>query len=192
MSQFFGNTNKRGEIQELNDELNSTDFKRKKIALMKVIGQMTTGKDVSLLFQSVIKCLEHPDIVLKKLVYLYIINYSKNRPDDALMVVNLFRKDIMQGTPLIRALAVRTMGCLRVQKINEYLCDLLKKALNDEDPYVKKTAIICVPKVYEVSPELIESHEILERMQKMLPKEGNPHVLCNLILSLFEVSQMKY
>ncbi|MFO0131039.1 MAG: hypothetical protein ACK52J_00070 [bacterium] len=41
-----------------------------------------------------IRCLEHPEIELKKLVYLYIINYSKKQPDDAIMVVNMFRKDI--------------------------------------------------------------------------------------------------
>ena len=48
---------------------------------------MTIGKDVSALFQPVIKCLEYDDIELKKLVYLYIINYSKNKPDDAIMVI---------------------------------------------------------------------------------------------------------
>ncbi len=47
---------------------------------------MTVGKDVSPLFQPVIKCLEYHDIELKKLVYLYIINYSRTRPDDAIMV----------------------------------------------------------------------------------------------------------
>jgi len=31
---------------------------------------------------------------LKKLVYLYIINYSRDKPDDSIMVVNLFRKDM--------------------------------------------------------------------------------------------------
>ncbi|KAG4938722.1 hypothetical protein JHK82_044521 [Glycine max] len=31
---------------------------------------------------------------------------------------------------LIRALAVRTMGCVRVDKITEYLCDPLQRCLN--------------------------------------------------------------
>jgi vesicle coat complex subunit len=55
---------------------------------------MTIGKEMSPLFQQVIKCLEYNDLDIKKLVYLYIINYSKNKPDDAIMVVNLFRKDV--------------------------------------------------------------------------------------------------
>ncbi len=38
------------------------------------------------------------------------------------------------ANPLIRALAVRTMGCIRVEKITEYLCEPLRKCLKDEDP----------------------------------------------------------
>lgn len=30
---------------------------------------------------------------------------------------------------MLRALAIRTMGCIRVDRITEYLCDPLEKAL---------------------------------------------------------------
>lgn len=52
---------------------------------------------------------------------------------------------------MIRALAVRTMGCIRVDKITEYLCEPLRKCLKDEDPYVRKTAAVCVAKLYDIS-----------------------------------------
>lgn len=188
---MFTSTIQRGELQELYEELNSTEFDVKKDAVKKVIANMTVGKDVSPLFQSVIKCLEHSEIELKKLVYLYIINYSRTKPDDAIMVVNLFRKDVMKGSPLIKALAVRTMGCLRVHKLNEYLCDPLKDALSDRDPYVRKTAVLCVPKVYEISPELIDRGGFVQIMQRMMEKEGNALVMSNLIVSLHELSLMK-
>ena len=61
-------TGKRGEISELHEALNSKNFDDKKIALKKVIAQMTLGKDLSPLFQSVIKCLEYQDLDIKKLV----------------------------------------------------------------------------------------------------------------------------
>ena len=92
MSQYFSSSNKRGELNELHEELNNPKFERKKEALKKVIAHMTIGKDVSPLFQSVIKCLEVNDLEIIKLVYLYIINYSRNKPDDAIMVVERFRK----------------------------------------------------------------------------------------------------
>ena len=59
MSKYFS-TSKRGELQELKQDLASTDFNRKKEAIKKVIAQMTVGKDVSSLFQGVIRCLEYP------------------------------------------------------------------------------------------------------------------------------------
>lgn len=92
---------------------------------------------------------------MKKLAYLYIINFSKIKPNDAIMVINLFRKDCLTGTPLIKGLAVRTMGCLRVPALNEYLIEPLIKALEDHDPYVRKTATLCIPKVLSVSPDVV-------------------------------------
>lgn len=76
---------------------------------------MTIGKDVSTLFTDVINCIQTginpyypksklklkltsfnsaPDnLELKKLVYLYLINYAKTQPDLALLAVNTFVKD---------------------------------------------------------------------------------------------------
>lgn len=50
MSQYYSSSNKRGELFELEEELNSTSFDRKKEAIKKVIAHMTIGKDVSGLF----------------------------------------------------------------------------------------------------------------------------------------------
>ena len=54
---------------------------------------MTVGKDVSMLFPDVINCIQTENLELKKLVYLYLINYSKSQPDLAIMAVNTFVKD---------------------------------------------------------------------------------------------------
>jgi vesicle coat complex subunit len=71
------------------------------------------------------------------------------------LAVNTFVKDTQDPNPLIRALAVRTMGCIRVDKIVEYLCEPLRKCLKDEDPYVRKTAAVCVAKMYDINGELV-------------------------------------
>lgn len=118
---------------------------------------MTLGKDVSSLFTDVLKCVETDDLELKKLVYLYIINYAKTKPDLALMAINTFRKDSAEkANPLIRSLAVRTMGCIGIEQMLEYLLGPLQDALNDEDAYVRKTAVLCVAKVYEINAAKIE------------------------------------
>lgn len=53
---------------------------------------MTVGKDVSALFPDVVNCMQTDNLELKKLVYLYLMNYAKSNPDMAIMAVNTFVK----------------------------------------------------------------------------------------------------
>ena len=148
---------------------------------------MTVGKDVSSLLADVVKNGQTANLELKKLVYLYLINYAKSAPDLAILAVNTFVKDSQDPNPLIRALAVRTMGCIRVDKITEYLCDPLLKTLRDEDPYVRKTAAICVAKLYDINPELVEERGFLELLRDLLG-DANPMVVANAVAALTEIA----
>ena len=87
---------KRSEIAELDAELNHLKQEKRIEAVKKVIAAMTVGKDVSSLFMSVLKCVETQSLELKKLVYLYIINYAKSQPELAVLALNTFRKDARQ------------------------------------------------------------------------------------------------
>ncbi|GIL87927.1 hypothetical protein Vretimale_6284 [Volvox reticuliferus] len=185
----YFSTTKRGEIHELKEELRSLDRPKKKDAVKKVIAAMTVGKDVSMLFPDVVNCMQTDDLELKKLVYLYLINYAKTQPDLAIMAVNTFVKDSQDPNPLIRALAVRTMGCIRVDKITEYLCDPLQRCLKDDDPYVRKTAAICVAKLYDINPELVEDRGFLDMLREML-SDANPMVVANALAALQEIQEL--
>ena len=92
-----------------------------------------------------------------------------------ILAVNTFVKDSDDPNPLVRALAIRTMGCLRAEKIIDYLCDPLQKCLRDENPYVRKTAALCVAKLYELKPELVLDNGFLEQLQEMVA-DSNPMV----------------
>lgn len=92
-SKYF-TTTKKGEIFELKSELNSDKKEKKKEAVKKVIASMTVGKDVSALFPDVVNCMQTDNLELKKLVYLYLMNYAKSQPDMAIMAVNTFVKVI--------------------------------------------------------------------------------------------------
>ena len=81
-----------GEIHEYKEELRALDRGKRKDAVKKVIAAMTVGKDVSMLFTDVVNCMQTEDLELKKLVYLYLINYAKSQPDLAIMGVNTFVK----------------------------------------------------------------------------------------------------
>ncbi len=55
---------------------------------------MTVGKDVSQLFPDVVNCMQTDNLELKKLVYLYLMNYAKTQPEMAILAVNTFAKVI--------------------------------------------------------------------------------------------------
>ena len=129
MSNYF-QSSKNSELSELQLDLNSMNLEVKKEAAKQVIAMMTIGKDVSSLFPHMVKSMETNSIELKKLVYLYIINYAKSKPDVTIMAVNSFQKDAREKTsPLMRALAIRTMGCIRIEKITQEFIESLKNAL---------------------------------------------------------------
>ncbi|XP_077996535.1 AP-1 complex subunit beta-1-like [Glandiceps talaboti] len=186
-SKYF-TTTKKGEIFELKAELNSDKKDRKKEAVKKVIASMTVGKDVSSLFPDVVNCMQTDNLELKKLVYLYLMNYAKSQPDMAIMAVNTFVRDCEDPNPLIRALAVRTMGCIRVDKITEYLCEPLRKCLKDEDPYVRKTAAVCVAKLHDINAQLVEDQGFLDHLRDLL-SDSNPMVVANAVAALAEINE---
>ena len=187
----MSSNNKAGDII---DDLNSLKVDRQKSAIKKIISAMTIGRDVSKLFPNVVKCIITPDLELKKLVYLYIINYARVKPLETLLAVNALKRDAsdFNGNPLTRAIAVRTMGCLGVEEIMQFLCDPLKDALNDKDPYVRKTGALCVAKIYDINAQLAEDQfGFVEKIQGMLEEETNAMVLANCISALIEISTTK-
>mmetsp|Transcript_24591 Transcript_24591/g.60423 ORF Transcript_24591/g.60423 Transcript_24591/m.60423 type:complete len:129 (-) Transcript_24591:3492-3878(-) len=88
----FFTSHKKGEIAEWRDEVANPDKDKKKDAVKKVIAAMTVGKDVSMLFTDIVNCMQTDNVELKKLVYLYLINYAKTQPDLAILAVNTFVK----------------------------------------------------------------------------------------------------
>lgn len=89
--------------------------------------------------------------------------------------ISVCSQDCEDPNPLIRALAVRTMGCIRVDKITEYLCEPLRKCLKDEDPYVRKTAAICVAKLHDINSSMVEDQGFLDQLKELL-SDSNPMV----------------
>ncbi|CAG8886682.1 unnamed protein product [Penicillium salamii] len=157
-----------------------------KESIQKTIMAMTLGKDVSALFPDVLKNIATGDLEQKKLVYLYLMNYAKSHPDLCILAVNTFVQDSEDPNPLIRALAIRTMGCIRVEKMVDYMEEPLRKTLRDESPYVRKTAAICVAKLFDLNPVMALENGFLETLQEMIG-DPNPMVVANSVTALSEI-----
>lgn len=103
------------------------------------------------------------------------MNYAKTQPELVILAVNTFVKDTADPNPLVRALAIRTMSVLRADKILDYLASPLSKCLKDENPYVRKTAALCVAKVFDLKPELCVEYGFIETLRDLVG-DGNPMV----------------
>ena len=115
-------------------------------------------------------------------------NYAKSHPDLCILAVNTFVQDSEDPNPLIRALAIRTMGCIRVDKMVDYMEEPLRKTLRDESPYVRKTAAICVAKLFDLNPTMCLEDGFLETLQEMIG-DPNPMVVANAVTALAEISE---
>ena len=185
-SKYFTNPNP--EDAELQEGLNSMKLSKQKDSMKQIIASMTIGKDVSKLFPDVVKLIRTKNIELKKLVYLYLINYARVKPDLIFLAVAAFHSDAKEGaTPLIRGLAIRTMGCIRVQEIVSYLCETLAECIKDKDAYVRKTAAMCVSKLYQTSPQQVRENGFIDILHNCLEDE-NPIVVANAMSALSEIS----
>ncbi|EAY22531.1 Adaptin N terminal region family protein [Trichomonas vaginalis G3] len=175
------------EIKDLQNKLSSNYPKERKDAAKNVIALMRAGENVQELFSDMLRCVKTDDLELKKLVYLYLVNYSTTEPEQAIMAVNTFVQDSEHDNPLIRALAVRTMCRINLESVAEHMIQPLKKCLKDADPYVRKTAAFGVSKLYDVLPEAVENSGLFPDLLSLLTDE-NPLVVSNTTAALFEIN----
>jgi vesicle coat complex subunit len=180
----------KGELLRLRDKLDSRDPDERKSAARKVVSMMRQGESVAQLFSSVLRCVRTDDLQLKRLVYLYLVTYSSQQPEEAIMVVNTFIVDSADGNPIVRALAVRAMCRIKLDTVAEHMIVPLKRSLKDKDPYVRKTAAIAVSKLYDVIPEAVENAQLLHSLSDLIGDE-NPMVIANAAASLLEVNERR-
>ncbi|XAO22694.1 hypothetical protein I312_101467 [Cryptococcus bacillisporus CA1280] len=185
----------RTKIQELKDELRGSNdkrdkgFVRKKTALKKIVANMTMGNDVSPLFPDMVQCMAIQVLEIKKMVYLYLVNYGRVRPEELKGAIPSFLTDCADRNPLIRGLAIRTMSSIPLPIMVQALVDPLRHALQDQDPYVRKTAAIAIAKLYasEAGRRVIEREGFVGMLRDLLA-DHNPTVVANCVAALVEIS----
>jgi vesicle coat complex subunit len=67
----------------------------------------------------------------------------------------------------------------------KYLCIIY---IQDDDPYVRKTAAICVAKLYDINAELVEDRGFLENLKDLI-SDNNPMVVANAVAALAEIQE---
>ncbi len=181
---------KKGEVNELRNLLRNfateRDPQRKREIIKKVIAYMTLGIDVSRLFTEMMLAIETRDLVIKKMVYLYLCNYAYSHPELAQMCTNTLQKDCGNEDPMVRGLALRSLCSLNLPQMVEYIGEPLRKALQDHHAYVRKTGVMGILKLYYLDRESFHECNFTDILYDML-RDIDPMVVANCIRVLNEV-----
>lgn len=187
MSTIFKGQN---DIQQIRDKIDLGSNAERKEAIRRVINLMRLGENVQVFFSSILQCVKTSDIELKKMIYLYLVHYSNHEPEQSIMAVNTFIQDSQDPNPLIRGLAVRNMCRIKVDSVAENMIIPLKKCIDDKDPYVRKSAILGIVKLYDVIPEAIENSQLFDDLLARL-YDDNPLVVSNTTAAIFEINERR-
>lgn len=162
------------------------DSKRKRDVIKKVIAYMTLGIDVSRLFSDMVLACNTKDLVVKKMVYLYLCAYAQSNAELTLLAINTLQKDCRDEDPMVRGLALRSLTGLRLISILEYVMSPLKAGLTDSSGYVRQTAVIGVLKVFHLSPGLVKDGDFVDTLYAMM-RDREPQVVINCVSALNEI-----
>ncbi|TFK29899.1 adaptor protein complex AP-1 [Coprinopsis marcescibilis] len=182
----------RGKIEEFRADLHAAEakdkkFVKRKTVLKKIVANITMGNDMSPLFTDVVQSLGTPLLEIKKMVYLFLVSYGRSaKPEQINMVIPFFLQDVNDRNPLIRALAIRTMSYIPIPVVTEALTENLRHCLRDRDPYVRKTAAICVAKLYAADPRRAEKGGFVEMLRDLM-LDSNATVVANAVAALTEI-----
>lgn len=85
------------------------------------------------------------------------------RPNEALLSINCFQKDLGDQNPLVRAWALRTMAGIRLHVIAPIVLVAVGKCARDPSVYVRKCAANALPKLHDLRLE--ENATAIEEVQ---------------------------
>lgn len=181
---------KKGEVNELRQLLGKLsvqrDKKKMREVVKKVIAYMTLGIDVTRLFDQMVMACHTTDLVIKKMVYLYVTHYAAENPGLAILGINTLCKDAIDADPMVRGLAIRSLTSLRLPTVVEYVMEPVRKGLRDHSPYVRKAAVMGVLKIHHLDPVLIAESDFVNQLYNMV-RDSDAKVVANCLVVLNEI-----
>ncbi|CAD7934967.1 unnamed protein product [Amoebophrya sp. A25] len=131
-------------------DMGDSDAEKKIVAMKHVLAAVSYGRDCGDLFPHVVKNVPTTSLELKKLTYIYLVTYADCKPELALLSINSFQKDLTDRSQIIRASALRALSSVRTMEIIQIVLKSIRTAVGDTSAYVRKTAVHCIVKVFDV------------------------------------------
>ncbi len=183
----------RGKVAELRAELatrKDRGYVKKKVALKRIVANMTmSNNDMVALFSDVVACMGIPVIEIKKMCFLYLENYGRQKPELAVHALPHILADLEDANPLVRGLALRTLSYIHVREFVETSVKPTRALLSDSDPYVRKTAAFAVAKLLDHDKSFLDTAgDLVDKLNRLLG-DANPTVVSSALAALADITE---
>ena len=138
-----------------------------------------------------VKASRTDDIVMKKMIYLYLTNYAEQNQELAILAINTFLMDLEGKNSKIRGLALRSLCSLKFDGVIEYMKQAIDIGLQDMDPYVKKTAIIGCIKLFHMDKSTFKKDTSYLDLLHQMCSDTDSLVVINAIEAINEIKADK-
>ncbi|WBW72739.1 AP-2 adaptor complex beta subunit Apl1 [Schizosaccharomyces osmophilus] len=179
------------EVSELEAILrvDSKDKSGKKInAMKKIIANMSMGYNMISLFPAIINCMETSNVDLKKLCYLFLKSFASINPSEATKAIPVVLKGVHSSNPVLRDFSLKTLTSVHIKNFWVASLDPVIRLLDDIDPYVRKTAVMGVARLYSYDRKIVESSGLIKNLREMLNDESSL-VVTNALAVLISIVQ---
>jgi len=124
-----------------------------------------TQEDVRKDFPHVVKCVNVERSDAKRMVYTYLARHAETCPEETLLAVNAFQKEMAGRDPHLRALALKVMSSVRLPVLLPLQVDAIRRCAADGDRRVRQCAAMAVHKVHVLDQMAMQDGmDVLERL----------------------------
>lgn len=155
-------------VDDLRRSLSSESLHDKRDGMKRIIAQMCKGGDMRHFFPDVVKNIHVPSIELRKLIYVFIVYYAEDCPNETLLSISAFQKDLLDPSMHVRALALRMLASLRILAIQPVVMVAVRKCAEDMAPLVRKTAALALVQMHTVARQELDRDTVRQLLRTFL------------------------
>ncbi|CAJ1013028.1 putative Adaptin N terminal region/non-SMC mitotic condensation complex subunit 1 [Leishmania naiffi] len=163
-------------VDDLRRSLSSESLHDKRDGMKRIVAQMCKGSDMRHFFPDVVKNIHVPYIELRKLIYVFIVYYAEDCPNETLLSISAFQKDLLDPSMHVRALALRMLASLRIHAIHPVVLVAVRKCASDMAPLVRKTAALALVQMHTVARQELDRDTVRQLLRTFL-SDRSPEVV---------------
>ena len=145
--------------------------------------------NMNYLFSDIIRHMGSNNIIIKRLVYLWLTTYVDKYPERAILVVSMLCRDSTNhSNPFMRGNAMRMLSNINIDRVTEYMMDPISVAMrNNTNYYITSLCINAIGKGWYHNRELIEERGFIHMLKDVIRLDNNCICIGNAINVLKEI-----